>query len=62
MSKKKGRVLTHEPRPAPIQDPTEQHPDSLLADQLDHPGLESDMSHAPDFGEHSYRGTGKLEG
>jgi NAD(P)-dependent dehydrogenase (short-subunit alcohol dehydrogenase family) len=45
-----------------IQDPTEQHPDSLPADQLDHPGIEGEMSHAPDFGEQSYRGTGKLEG
>ena len=45
-----------------IQDPTEQHLDSLPADQLDHPGIEGEMSHAPDFGEQSYRGTGKLEG
>src|SRR5829696_3428307 len=44
------------------QDPTEQHPDSLPADQLEHPGLEREMSHAPDFGEATYRGTGKLEG
>jgi NAD(P)-dependent dehydrogenase (short-subunit alcohol dehydrogenase family) len=44
------------------QDPTAQHPDSLPADQLEHPGLESEMSQAPDFGEQSYRGTGKLEG
>jgi NAD(P)-dependent dehydrogenase (short-subunit alcohol dehydrogenase family) len=45
-----------------IQDPTEQHPDSLPAEQLEHPGLEGEMSQAPDFGEESYRGTGKLEG
>src|SRR3954447_7124855 len=45
-----------------IQDPTEQHPDSLPGDQIDHPGLEGQMSHAPDFGEESYRGSGKLEG
>jgi NAD(P)-dependent dehydrogenase (short-subunit alcohol dehydrogenase family) len=44
------------------QDPTEQHPDSLPADQLEHPGLEADMSRKPDFGEETYRGTGKLEG
>jgi len=44
------------------QNPTEQHPDSLPADQLEHPGLEGEMSQAPDFGEQSYRGTGKLEG
>jgi NAD(P)-dependent dehydrogenase (short-subunit alcohol dehydrogenase family) len=45
-----------------IQDPTEQHPDSLPAEHLEHPGLESDMRQAPDFGEQSYRGTRKLEG
>jgi hypothetical protein len=44
------------------QDPTSQHPRSLPADQLEHPGLESEMSRAPDFGEATYRGTGKLEG
>ena len=33
------------------QDPRTQHPNSLPADQLEHPGLESDMSRAPDFGE-----------
>src|SRR3954454_63228 len=45
-----------------LQDPTIQHPDSLPAEQLEHPGLESEMSHAPDFGEATYRGTGKLQG
>ena len=45
-----------------IQDPTSQHTDSLPGDQLEHPGLERDMRHAPDFGEETYRGTGKLEG
>jgi len=45
-----------------IQDPTTQHPDSLPADQIEHPGLESEMSQAPDFGEATYRGTGRLEG
>jgi len=45
-----------------LQDPTTQHPDSLPADQLEHPGLESQMSQAPDFGEATYRGTGRLEG
>jgi len=44
------------------QDPTAQHPSSLPADQIEHPGLESEMSQAPDFGEQSYRGSGKLEG
>src|SRR3954451_7543313 len=45
-----------------LQDPTEQHPDSLPGEQLDHPGLEGQMSQAPDFGEESYRGSGKLQG
>jgi NAD(P)-dependent dehydrogenase (short-subunit alcohol dehydrogenase family) len=45
-----------------IQDPTAQHPDALPADQLEHPGLEQDMSRAPDFGEATYRGSGRLEG
>jgi len=44
------------------QDPTTQYPDSLPADQLEHPGLESEMRQAPDFGEATYRGTGRLEG
>jgi NAD(P)-dependent dehydrogenase (short-subunit alcohol dehydrogenase family) len=44
------------------QDPTTQHPDSLAAGQLEHPGLESEMSQAPDFGEETYRGSGRLEG
>src|SRR3954471_8720105 len=44
------------------QDPTTQHPDSLPADQLEHPGLEQEMSHAPDFGEETYRGSGRLQG
>src|SRR4051812_39903382 len=44
------------------QDPTEQYTDSLPADQLEHPGLEHEMSDAPDFGEATYRGSGKLEG
>jgi NAD(P)-dependent dehydrogenase (short-subunit alcohol dehydrogenase family) len=45
-----------------VQDPTARHPDSLPADQLEHPGLELDMSQAPDFGEETYRGSGRLEG
>jgi len=44
------------------QDPTTQYSDSLPADQLEHPGLESEMSQAPDFGEATYRGSGRLEG
>jgi NAD(P)-dependent dehydrogenase (short-subunit alcohol dehydrogenase family) len=45
-----------------IQDPTEQHPDSIPAEQVDHPGLEGEMSLSPDYGEQSYRGSGKLDG
>jgi NAD(P)-dependent dehydrogenase (short-subunit alcohol dehydrogenase family) len=45
-----------------VEDPTTQHPDSLPADQLEHPGLERDMRQAPDFGEATYRGSGRLEG
>ena len=45
-----------------MQDPTTQHPDSLPADQIEYPGLESQLSQAPDFGEATYRGTGRLEG
>jgi NAD(P)-dependent dehydrogenase (short-subunit alcohol dehydrogenase family) len=45
-----------------LQDPTEQHPDSIPGEQAAHPGLEAEMSLSPDFGEQSYRGSGKLEG
>jgi hypothetical protein len=46
------------------QDPTEQHaqPDELPGQQIDHPGLESDMDLEPDYGESTYRGSGRLEG
>jgi NAD(P)-dependent dehydrogenase (short-subunit alcohol dehydrogenase family) len=44
------------------QDPTQQHPQDIPAEQLDHPGLEADMRTSPDFGEESYRGSGKLTG
>ena len=43
-----------------MQDPTTQHPDSLRAETLEHPGLEGEMSQAPDFGEATYRGSGRL--
>ena len=44
------------------QDPTEQHsqPDRE-GEQLEHPGVTSDMSDEPDHGEQTYRGSGKLE-
>ncbi len=47
------------------QDPTTQYPQPPYAeqDQRDqHPGLESEMQPRPDYGEESYRGSGKLEG
>ena len=44
------------------QDPTEQHPQELPPEQLEHPGLEADMEQSPDYGEESYRGSGRLEG
>ena len=44
------------------QDPTEQHPGSLPGEQIEHPGLEGEMRQAPDYGEQSYQGSGKLQG
>jgi NAD(P)-dependent dehydrogenase (short-subunit alcohol dehydrogenase family) len=46
------------------QDPTTQHvqPDALPEQEIDHPGLESDMGLEPDYGETTYRGSGRLEG
>jgi len=46
------------------QDPTTQHTasDDLPGHEIEHPGRESDMPVAPDFGESSYRGSGRLEG
>jgi len=47
------------------QDPTTQYPQPQYPeqDQRDqHPGLESEMQPKPDYGEETYRGSGKLEG
>jgi NAD(P)-dependent dehydrogenase (short-subunit alcohol dehydrogenase family) len=44
------------------QDPAQQHPNDLSGEQLPHPGLEADMQRQPDYGEDSYRGSGRLEG
>jgi len=47
------------------QDPTTQYPQPPYAeqDQRDqHPGLESEMQPRPDYGEETYKGSGKLEG
>src|SRR3954471_9249006 len=46
-----------------MTDPTTQHPRPEQRDErLDHPGLERDMRQSPDYGEESYRGSGRLEG
>jgi NAD(P)-dependent dehydrogenase (short-subunit alcohol dehydrogenase family) len=45
------------------QDPTTQHPQpEQPSQQLEHPGLEGQMDPEPDYGEESYRGSGRLEG
>jgi NAD(P)-dependent dehydrogenase (short-subunit alcohol dehydrogenase family) len=45
------------------QDPTTQHPQPEQPEQqLDHPGREAAMDPQPDYGEHSYRGSGRLSG
>ena len=46
------------------QDPTQQYhqPDKQPEQELEHPGLESEMQPEPDYGEDTYRGSGKLEG
>ncbi|MFD0482744.1 SDR family oxidoreductase [Kineococcus sp. GCM10028916] len=43
-------------------DPTTQHPDSTPGQNITHPGTTSQMTPAPDHGEDSYVGTGKLTG
>jgi NAD(P)-dependent dehydrogenase (short-subunit alcohol dehydrogenase family) len=44
------------------QDPTTQHTQDIPAEQLEHPGLEAEMRTKPDYGEDTYRGTGRLQG
>lgn len=45
------------------QDPQEQGPQpEYPAEQLEHPGLEAEMDLRPDYGEETYRGSGRLEG
>ena len=41
---------------------TEPRPEPQPAQQQEPPGLESEMDPKPDYGEESYKGTGKLEG
>ena len=45
------------------QNPVDQHPTSDFPDQtLAHPGREADMEQQPDYGEQTYRGSGRLGG
>src|SRR3712207_9283415 len=45
------------------QDPTQQYPQPEFPEQqLEWPGLESQMDPRPDYGEETYRGSGRLEG
>jgi len=45
------------------QDPTEQYPQpEQPPEQLEHPGIEREMEQRPDYGEDTYRGSGRLEG
>jgi NAD(P)-dependent dehydrogenase (short-subunit alcohol dehydrogenase family) len=45
------------------QDPTTQHPQPEQPEQqLEHPGREAAMDPQPDYGERSYRGSGRLQG
>ncbi len=45
------------------QDPTEQGPRPPFPEQQQpYPGLEREMQPRPDYGEHSYRGSGRLQG
>ncbi len=45
-----------------MQDPTRKYPDEIPGQQQTPPGLESEMDPRPDYGEESYRGSGKLLG
>jgi NAD(P)-dependent dehydrogenase (short-subunit alcohol dehydrogenase family) len=45
------------------QDPRTQHPQPEQPEQqIEHPGREGELDPQPDYGEHSYRGSGRLEG
>jgi len=46
------------------QDPTSEHlpPEAQPDQKIEHPGLESEMELEPDYGESTYRGSGRLEG
>src|ERR671916_2768634 len=44
------------------QNPVDQYPQEVPEQELEHPGLESQMDMRPDHGEQSYRGSGRLQG
>jgi hypothetical protein len=46
------------------QDPMQQYPwpEQQPEQELEHPGLESEMQPEPDYGYETYRGSGRLEG
>ena len=44
------------------QDPAGQYPSQQPAQSVPHPGLEGQMRPRPDYGESTYRGSGRLEG
>src|SRR5215208_8415945 len=44
------------------QNPVYQYPQEVPEQELEHPGLESQMDMRPDYGEETYRGTGRLTG
>src|SRR5215218_9647678 len=48
----------------PQQDPTQRYhqPDQQPEQELEHPGIESEMQPQPDYGYATYRGSGRLEG
>jgi NAD(P)-dependent dehydrogenase (short-subunit alcohol dehydrogenase family) len=43
------------------QDPTTQYPRDLPSQSVEHPGLEGDLDPQPDYGESTYRGSGRLQ-
>ena len=44
------------------QNPVDQYPQEVPEQELEHPGLESQMDLRPDYGEKTYRGSGRLTG
>src|SRR5215203_4538151 len=44
------------------QNPVYQYPREVPEQELEHPGLESQMDMRPDYGEETYRGSGRLTG